>query len=211
MPQKTPFERLAQGRRMCRSFLSEPLPDETADRIIETATFAPSAGFTQGWKFLVFENDDAKEFFKDTMTSDRPRSSSISRDRPRDHPFPGIANAPLVIVVVGSRDAYLDRYAESDKGFVDRDPNRWKTPAWITDTAFASMLILLAAQDLGLGALFYFPRSPDELKARHIPEGDWQPVGIIAIGHRATDDKRSSSLKRGRRGTQDVILRPLRK
>jgi hypothetical protein len=53
------------------------------------------------------------------------------------------------------RHAYLDGYAEPDKGFTDRSDAWWPSPYWDIDTGFAAMLILLAAVDEGLGACFF--------------------------------------------------------
>ena len=63
--------------------------------------------------------------------------------------------APVVILVWTSQAAYLDRYAEPDKGWTDRDPGRWSAPYWFVDAGMASMAGLLAAVDAGLGACFF--------------------------------------------------------
>ena len=47
-------------------------------------------------------------------------------------------NAPLLIVPHSHKDAYLDRYAEADKGFVDRSDAGWPAPYWDIDTGFAA-------------------------------------------------------------------------
>ena len=67
----------------------------------------------------------------------------------------GMSKAPVVIVPLSHRDAYLDRYAEPDKGWTDKDEARWPVPYWDIDTAFATMALLLGATDAGLGALFF--------------------------------------------------------
>ncbi len=40
---------------MIRGFTAEPLPDGTADELLATASRAPSAGFRQGFSYLVLE------------------------------------------------------------------------------------------------------------------------------------------------------------
>jgi nitroreductase len=40
---------------MFRAFTSEPLPPGTADRLLKAAERAPSAGFSQGYSFLVLD------------------------------------------------------------------------------------------------------------------------------------------------------------
>jgi nitroreductase len=111
--------------------------------------------------------------------------------------------APVIIVPMSSKRAYLDRYAEPDKGWTDRDETRWPAPYWDIDTGMAALLMLLTVTDEGLGACF-FGIPPEQIQpfreAFGVPE-DYQP-----IGHRAPD-RRSPSLKRGRRSTSEVIHR----
>ena len=61
----------------------------------------------------------------------------------------------MVIIPCSSKAAYLDRYAEPDKGWTDLDEARWPVPFWHMDAAMASLLILLTAVDEGLGACFF--------------------------------------------------------
>ena len=68
--------------------------------------------------------------------------------------------APVLVVPLSSKDAYLDRYAEPDKGWTDRDEARWPVPYWHTDAAMAAMLMLLTATDEGLGACFFGVPAP---------------------------------------------------
>ena len=63
--------------------------------------------------------------------------------------------APLIVVPHANRSVYLDRYAEPDKGWTDRDEARWPVPYWYIDTGFAALLMLLTAVDEGLGACFF--------------------------------------------------------
>ena len=43
---------------MIRAFTSEPLAAGTADRLLRAASRAPSAGFSQGYSFLVLEGKE---------------------------------------------------------------------------------------------------------------------------------------------------------
>lgn len=103
-----------------------------------------------------------------------------------------------------SKKQYLDRYAEPDKGWTDRDESKWPAPFWHIDAGFAALLILLTAVDQGLGAVFTGIRDPERFKAMlGIPE-EYSPIGIIFLGHPAPD-KPSPSLKRGRRPVEEVV------
>jgi nitroreductase len=162
---------------------------EMVDSLLKLAIRAPSAGHTQGWRFLVLDDITWRELFW-TVTSEGPPDAWRTR----------MEQAPTLVIFFSHRDAYLDRYAEPDKGWTDRDEARWPVPYWHVDTGMAAMIFLLAAQDEGLGACF-FGVPPDQWSALfaafHVPEG-LTPVGVVSLGYPAPD-VRSPSLKRGRR------------
>jgi nitroreductase len=193
------FDDVVRRRRMVRNFdPSRPVPDETVERLLDLAIRAPSAGFSQGWSFLVLSTPAEVAQFWAATTGDGTPDSWLT----------GMMRAPLLIVPLASRDAYLDRYAEPDKGWTDRDEARWPVPYWYIDTGFASLLMLLGAVDEGLGACF-FGVPPEALEtfrgAFGVPE-TYTPIGALAIGHPAPD-RRSPSLRRGRRPVAEVTHR----
>ena len=50
------FRDVVRRRRMVRNYDPDrPVPPEVRERILEHAIRAPSAGFSQGWAFLVLE------------------------------------------------------------------------------------------------------------------------------------------------------------
>lgn len=183
---------------MVRSFESRSLPADVVERIISNAQRAPSAGFSQGWGFLVLEGSHQTQQYWDAVGPDR--DTFVWRD---------LFNAPLLIVCLSNKAAYLDRYAEADKGRTDRSEARWPGPYWDIDTGMAALLILLTAVDAGLGALF-FGVPPNKvgalLEAFGIPD-DFQPIGTVAVGYPKPNDPPSASLKRGHRAASEVVHR----
>ncbi len=178
---------------MVRNFSAEPVDAEIRDRILANALRAPSAGFSQGWAFLVLEQPAELERFFAMIGED------VSKDA-------GLHRAPLVVAAFSHKDAYLARYAEPDKGWTDRDEARWPVPYWHIDAGMASLLMLLTAVDEGLGACFFgiTPEHIPPFRAGFGVPTEYTPIGAVAIGHRAPDT-RSPSLARGHRPVDDVV------
>jgi nitroreductase len=140
------FQDLVRRRRMVRDYADTPVDPAIVDRALENATHAPSAGFSQGWAFLVLDQpEDVRRFW----------TAQIDDLAEPDSWLQGMMRAPVVILPCSSKAAYLDRYAEPDKGWTDRDEARWPMPFWHMDAAMASLLILQTATDAGLGACFF--------------------------------------------------------
>ena len=176
-----------------------PVPDEVVERLLEHAIRAPSAGFSQGWAFLVLQDAaDIELFWRSTTEPDRKEDSWLR----------GMKRAPLIVVPHSNRDQYLDRYAEPDKGWTDRDESRWPVPYWHIDTGFAALLMLLTAVDEGLGACFFGipPEHTSSYRAAFGVPPDFSPIGAITIGY-PEPDRRSPSLRRGRRSVDLVTHR----
>lgn len=191
------FQDVVRRRRMIRSYQDRPVPPELIERLLDNARRAPSAGFSQGFEFLVLEGIEQAARYWDATFPAEERAG---------FPWPGLFSAPLIIVPLSHKDAYLDRYAAPDKGWTDRDEARWPVPFWHIDTGFAAMLILLTAVDAGLGALFFGIFDKDAFRAAfHVPEA-YEPIGAITIGYPATD-RPSGSLKRGRRPLKSIVHR----
>ena len=194
------FGRVVRARRMVRNYDPDrPVPADVVERLLDNAVRAPSAGFSQGWGFLVLEE-----------AADRARfwASAAPPDNPPNRWIEGMTRAPLILVPHSNKGAYLDRYAESDKGWADRDEARWPVPYWHIDTGFAALLMLLTAVDEGLGACF-FGIPPERIGAYRaefgVPEA-LTPIGAITVGYPAPSP-RSPSLKRGRRPMREVVHR----
>ncbi len=176
-----------------------PVPAEVVQRLLSHATRAPSAGFAQGWAFLVLETADERERF---WAAASPQAGSRTRW------LDGMRTAPLIIVPLSDKSAYLDRYAEADKGWTDRDEARWPVPYWHVDTGMAALLMLLTAVDEGLGGCFFGipPQRHDVFREAFGVPAAYTPVGAVSVGYRAADH-RSASLARGRRSLDEVVHR----
>jgi len=188
---------VVRARRMVRNYDPDrPVPDEVLATVLGHAVRAPSAGFSQGWDFVVLRSAAERAVFWEASTDPGAEPDSWLR---------GIRRAPCLIVCCSHPGSYLDRYAEADKGWTDRDEARWPVPYWDIDTGMAALLMLLTAVDEELGGLFFgvpVPALEAVRQALAIP-GDRNLVGVVALGYPAPDRK-SPSLRRGRREIPQV-------
>ena len=193
------FADVVRRRRMVRNYDADrPVPAEALDRLLEYAVHAPSAGFSQGWGFLVLTDPADRDRFWRACTPEED-------DEEPDQWLTGLRRAPALVIPMSNKHIYLDRYAAPDKGWTDRDESRWPVPFWDIDTGFAALLMMLGAVDEGLATCF-FGIPPDRtatFRATFDVPDEYTPIGVLSIGYPAPD-KRSPSLKRGRRSVAEV-------
>jgi nitroreductase len=168
------FNEVIKRRRMVHAFTAEPLAPGTADRLLRAANRAPSAGFS------LEDKAEAAPFWQ--LLYEQTASEGTTKDDSPEQ-VDALSTAPLVIVPLASKAVYLDRYAQPEKGWTDRDEARMPIPYWYIDTGFTALLILLAAVDEGLGAVFFGPPDIADFRARFGVPDEWTPIGAIAVGH----------------------------
>ncbi len=177
---------------MYRHFSSQPVPEEALDRILDSATRGPSAGFSQGFDFLVLNQKPALKQFWDLALTPSWKERTTSHK--------GLWNAPVVVLPLANPDAYLQRYGEKDKSYSNlTEPDQWPVPYWYIDTAFASMLILNSVVYENLGALFFgLFRNVNFIKTFFQIPDNFHPIGAIAIGYPTSEDVSASSRREKR-------------
>src|SRR5688572_1146484 len=108
-----------------------PVPPEVVERLLAHATRAPSAGFSQGWGFLVLTEDADRERVWAITSPRGPLNRELGAERPgRIEPvsgaeasvasrppepegqgmtgwLAGMSRAPLVVVAHSNRSVYL--------------------------------------------------------------------------------------------------------
>lgn len=187
---------------MCRSFQPTPVDTALVEALVELASRAPSAGKTQGWHLVVLEGPDTDRFWRHAFPEER-RSGFA---------WPGLFAAPVIALGFADPDAYVQRYAEVDKRVtgLGAGVEAWPTPYWTVDASMAVMTLLLAAEDAGLGALFFAVFHGEQAVRNElgVPEG-LQLLGAIALGWPAEDGERrpGRSASRPRRQVDDIVHR----
>jgi nitroreductase len=191
---------------MTRGFSTQPVDSKLISQIVDLASRAPSAGKTQGWHALVITANDTAKFWDDTLAVEKRESFRWKQ----------LLDAPVIALVFADPLAYVERYSERDKAHTGLGASAaaWPTPYWTVDASFAAMTMLLAAEDAGLGALFFAVFGGEkELRARlHVPDA-LQLIGAIALGwplERDKEDGISKAIKgasaiRTRRSADQII------
>ena len=194
------FADCARSRKMVRAFQKKSVDAELLNRIVEIASWAPSAGKAQGWHLLVLQNEDTNRFWNVTLPKEKRASFRWQH----------LLDAPVIALAFADPNAYLERYSEPDKAStkLGSSTESWPTPYWTVDASFATMQLLLAAHDVGLGALFFGVFSGEQ-KLRsdfNVPE-QMQLIGAVALGwpmpEKATE--KGASARRPRRKPSEII------
>lgn len=199
----TELGEVVRNRRMTRSFASDPIDPAVVDDLVDLASRAPSAGKTQGWHVVVLEGAGEVNRYWDITLPVEKRATFRWQ-----HLF----DAPVLMIALADPSAYVDRYGETDKARtgLGEGVQAWPAPYWTIDASMAVMTMLLAAEDRGLGALFFgvFQREVEVRDEFDIP-AELEIIGAIALGHPRGDSSGGSgrSSKRPRRSPGEIIHR----
>ena len=172
-----------RSRRSTRRFKPEAVDKELVNRILETATHAPSAHNRQPWRFAALTEPEAKfrlseamanEFRRDLAADGLPDleiETLVSRSKSR------INQAPVVIVLcmdMSEMDIYPDEKRQQAERLMT-----------IQSTALAGLQLQLAAHAEGLGSVWvcaplFAPETVRDILG--LPQS-WEPQGMFFIGH----------------------------
>jgi coenzyme F420-0:L-glutamate ligase / coenzyme F420-1:gamma-L-glutamate ligase len=179
------LQQLIRSRRSIRRFKTEPVPEDTLTRVLESATWAPSAHNRQPWRFVVLRSPDAKTRLMDAMEarfradltrdglSTEEINTRINRSRTR------IEGAPIAIVLCldpGNLDSYPDPVRQ-----------RVEMQMGEQSVALAGGTLLLAAHAEGLGGVWICAPlfAPEAVQTALLLPQTWQPQGLILLGYPA--------------------------
>ena len=179
---KTDVNAFLRSRRSIRHFTPAIIPLEIINRILETATFAPSAHNLQPWRFVVLTDSLTKIHlakaivtkFRQDMVVDGIPSAEIEARAERT--IRRSEEAPVIVVLcwdtsqVNSQPDASRQQAESLLG--------------VQSVAMAGLQLLLAAQAEGIGASWIcWPLyAPNETCSALGLAPEWEPQGMIFLG-----------------------------
>ncbi len=176
---------LLRDRRSVRRFLPQPVPRDILDRLLEAATWAPSAHNRQPWRFAALTSAEAKTRLADSMGGNFRRDlladglppdeaeAQVSRSRQR------ILEAPVVVLLcldTAVGDSYQDAERQQAEYLMG-----------VQGVAMAGVYMLLAAHAEGLGGVWMCAPLFAAQPARHalgLPV-EWEPQALILLGYPA--------------------------
>lgn len=182
------FHALCQSRRSHRKFSSKPVPDEMISKILETAATSPFASGRKNWKIMVIRDRDV---CRDMVETIRQQTERMATDMEPEMAlmfkryvsnFTQFADVsalllPIFRVAPVMRSLLRDRLTPSLQS--------WERDNSVKSISCVTMLILLAAESLGLGACYMTgPLIAGEELAQIIGLPVGQEIGaIIPIGY----------------------------
>ena len=168
--QKAVIENI-MSRKSVRSFTGEKLSEEQITTLLKAAMAAPSAINIQPWKFVVVSDDAVKQ---EIWGEDRQADTFLK--------------AGAVFIVCGESMTVRKPFGKPDS-----EPEPCENPFWFEDCSAAAENLLLAAEAMGLGAVWTaaYPiegRMKQYIDALNIPE-NVLPLCAIPVGYPAVDEQ----------------------
>jgi nitroreductase len=96
---------IMRKRRSCRRYVSDPVPDDAVQKILEAGRWAPSGCSSEPWELIVVRDEGVRSRLADLYSELRKFSEELDTG-PDGFPFPDmgyIKVAPVFVVVVGDR------------------------------------------------------------------------------------------------------------
>jgi F420 biosynthesis protein FbiB-like protein len=176
------FYSVLRSRRSIRKFQSLPIATETLERLLVSATAAPSAHNRQPWRFVVLQDHDGREALAEAMgdrltaerSADGHDAELIAKDVQRS--YARIVGAAAVIVVCVTMED-MDQYSDDRR-------SRAEYLMAVQSVAMASQNLLLSAQAEGLGACWMCAPlfAPEEVLQSLDLRSTWIPQGLVILG-----------------------------
>ncbi len=161
------------NRRSCRKYSPRPVEKEKIQTILQCANLAPSPANKQPWEFIICTNPQYQQDLHLAVESTKIKLAQRSGWKwltPYSVDF--LREAPVLIVVTG------DPERNGAEQFLD-EPGKGYEHACCA----AIENILLAAQGLGLGALWFSLFEKEDARRIFRIDAKLDPVAIVCLGY----------------------------
>lgn len=192
------LHRFLRGRRSIRRFQPHPIPSAVLMRVLESATWAPSAHNRQPWRFVVLDTAESKQQLAEAMAA-RLAADLRADGMDEDAIVKDVAcsrerlmgAAVLVVVCLTMED--MDRYPDARRQTCEHIMA-------VQSVAMAGQNLLLAAHAEGLGGVWMCAPlfCPEAVRTALDLPPDYEPQGIIALGYPAEQRSKTREPLEGR-------------
>jgi F420 biosynthesis protein FbiB-like protein len=172
-----------RSRRSIRRFKPDLIPETVIQRILTTATYAPSAHNRQPWRFTVIKSSAVKSRLAEAMGADFRRD--LEKDKVSESEINHLVNrscerinAAPVIVVLCADATDMDVYPDNKR-------KQAEYMMTVQSVANAGTQLLLAIHAEGLGAVWTCSPlfTPDVVRsALELPK-TWEPQAMFLVGY----------------------------
>ena len=183
------LEQIAEARKSCRRFSDEPVSDEDILRILKIASRSPFASGRKNWKILVIqEKDKIEALARIIQEASGKLTSSMEEDaaalvRKYARNFTFFKEAPILMIPYCRNTSTMQAMLREQ---LTEEIAVWERDNLTKSLSCVSMMILLAAESLGLGSCCM---TGPLLAAEEIATFTGIPSGsilgaIIPVGHK---------------------------
>jgi nitroreductase len=157
------------SRKSVRTYTDQPVSDEQVETLLRAAMAAPSGMNVQPWRFVVVRDQAVKDVLAGGFNK-------------------MIAQAPVVFVICGETTMMRKPWGQPDA-----EPVEMANGNWVQDCSAATENLLLAAEALGLGAVWtaaypYEDRVAPIREALGLPD-NVAPLCVVPVGYPGGDDQ----------------------
>lgn len=171
-------------RQSIRKFRKEAVPKDHVLRMVEAASWAPTAGNAQNFRFIVVQDKETLARMRGIVDEilERMTGKASPPGKPTNHNL--FAYAPVAVCVVG-----LPYESTTDKALREKDPERYKARRFQVNAGLQGISagiaqFLLAAHALGYGTCWMTGPllAKAELESTLLVRHPEELVAIIALG-----------------------------
>jgi len=159
-------------RRSCRNFLPGPVGDESIEKVLEAAVWAPSPLNMQPWEFIIVTSKEVKE--RIFSEAERCRKWALEKSGWKwlgKYSVDFLQSAPVIIAVIGDpKKTGLDMFLE--EGGV----------AYQHACAAAIQNMHLASFSLGLATLWFTLFDKKNMREILGVDEEKTPIGLVCLG-----------------------------
>ncbi len=166
-----------KGRRSCRSFLPDPIPENDLEKVLDAGNWAPSPLNGQPWEFLVITGKEVKE--KILGEAERCRQWAVEKSGWKwlgKYQLNFLQTSPVMIAVIG----------DPEKTGVDMFQEEGRV-AYQHACAAAIQNMHLAAHALGYSTLWFTLFDKKAMRGILDVARERTPLALICLGKPGTD------------------------